>query len=56
MTSTTETPRYTAVAIILHWLMAVLIIGMIFLGWAMEDMREQALAGQMSFAEVQAFI
>ncbi|MCC5981911.1 MAG: cytochrome b [Oceanicaulis sp.] len=55
MTSTTETPRYTAVAIILHWLMAALIIGMIFLGWAMEGMREQALAGQMSFAEVQAF-
>lgn len=53
--TTTETPRYTAIAIILHWLMAVLIIGMIFMGWRMEDMRDQALAGQMSFAEVQTF-
>lgn len=54
MTSAVETPRYTAVAIVLHWLMAVLILGMIFMGWRMEDMREMALAGEVSFADVQA--
>lgn len=53
--STTGHPRYTAVAITLHWLMAALLVGMIFMGWQMEDMREMALAGEMSFAEVQAY-
>lgn len=55
MTTTTEKPRYTAVAIVLHWLMAAMLVGMIFMGWQMEDMRERALAGEMSFAEVQAY-
>lgn len=32
-----ESPRYTAVAIILHWTMAALILFMIWLGWNMED-------------------
>lgn len=55
MTSTTETPRYTAIAVLLHWLMAALLVGMIFMGWQMEDLRERALAGEMSFAEVQTW-
>lgn len=32
-----EARRYTLVAIILHWLIAILIIGMIFVGWWMGD-------------------
>jgi cytochrome b561 len=55
MTTTTEKPRYTAVAIALHWLMAVMLVGMVFMGWRMEDMREMALSGDLSFAEVQAY-
>ena len=27
---TTDTPRYTAIAIALHWILAVLLIGMVF--------------------------
>ena len=35
----TETTRYTTVAIILHWVIAILLIGMVFYGWYMDDLR-----------------
>ncbi|MEH6807225.1 MAG: cytochrome b/b6 domain-containing protein [Hyphomonas oceanitis] len=35
--SATHTSRYTAVAIALHWAIAILILFMIWLGWNMED-------------------
>ncbi len=35
-------PRYTAVAIALHWLIALGIIGMIGLGWYMGDLEDRA--------------
>jgi cytochrome b561 len=53
--STPEPSRYTAVAITLHWLMAAALVGMIFMGWRMEDMRDLALAGDLTFAEVQTY-
>jgi len=37
MTGQERSPRYTAVAIALHWAMAGLLVGMIFLGWNMSD-------------------
>lgn len=37
MSGTLEARRYTLVAIILHWLIAILIIGMILVGWWMGD-------------------
>lgn len=45
-----ETQRYTSVAIALHWILAVLLVGMVFYGWWMEDLREQALAGEASLS------
>lgn len=49
-----DTPRYTSVAIALHWLLAVLLIGMVFFGWYMEDLREVLVAGgDVTLAEVQ---
>ncbi|WP_394694120.1 cytochrome b [Hyphobacterium sp.] len=44
----TQTQRYSTVAITLHWLIAVLIIVMIFAGWRTDDMRQALLAGDMS--------
>ncbi|WP_417482628.1 cytochrome b [Maricaulis sp.] len=35
----TDSPRYTTVAIILHWVIGILLIGMVFYGWYMEDLR-----------------
>ncbi len=35
---TAESPRYTAVAITLHWIIATAITGMIFAGWYMGDL------------------
>jgi len=49
----TDTPRYTAVAIALHWILAVLLIGMVFFGWYMEDLREGLFAGTVSVDAVQ---
>jgi len=44
----TQTNRYTSVAVILHWLIAVMIIVMIFAGWRTDDMRQAMLAGDTS--------
>ena len=39
-TTLTQQQRYTAVAITLHWIIALSIIGMIALGWTMTSMPE----------------
>lgn len=49
----TDTRRYTAVAIGLHWILAALLIGMVFFGWYMEDLRDGLFAGTVSLDEVQ---
>lgn len=49
----TDTPRYTAVAIALHWILAVLLIGMVYFGWYMEDLRDALFAGTASVEAVQ---
>ena len=41
--------RYSAVSIVFHWTIAVLIVAMIFYGWWMEDLREVA-PEQVSYA------
>ncbi|WP_417490814.1 cytochrome b [Maricaulis sp.] len=41
----TETTRYTTVAIILHWIIGILLIGMVFFGWYMEDLRDALRLG-----------
>jgi len=55
MPASAEKPRYTIVAIVLHWLMALTLVGMVFMGWRMEDMRDLALSGELTFAEVQTY-
>ncbi|MEA1941304.1 MAG: cytochrome b [Pseudomonadota bacterium] len=50
---TTDTPRYTAVAIALHWILAVLLIGMVFFGWYMEDLRHGFSDGTVLLEDVQ---
>ena len=54
MTATPEAKRYTTVAIILHWLIAVMLVSLVFVGWWMEDLGEAARAGEISFGQVQA--
>ncbi len=51
----TETTRYTNVAIILHWLIGIMLIGMVFYGWYMDDLRQALLTGTpgVSIGEVQ---
>jgi cytochrome b561 len=46
MSQTQPLSRYSAVAIILHWLLAVLLIGMVFGGWYMGDAFEEAWNAQ----------
>jgi cytochrome b561 len=47
--------RYTSIAIALHWLIAILLVSMVFFGWYMDGLRDAALAGEgVSLAEVQA--
>lgn len=45
----TETHRYTAVAITLHWLIAIMIVLLIFVGWRAGDMAEALRAGSTEF-------
>ena len=50
----TESKPYTAVAIALHWVIAIMLIGMVFFGWSMEDLKHQLLeGGDVTLAEVQ---
>jgi cytochrome b561 len=46
--------RYSTIAIALHWIIAIAILSVVFLGWWMEDLRHQAIAGDVSFDFVQA--
>ncbi len=48
------TKTYTPVAITLHWVLAILLMLMVFMGWYMEDLREQMLAGEAPLDQVQA--
>jgi cytochrome b561 len=50
---TTDTPRYTAVAITLHWILAALLVGMVFFGWYMEDLRHGFADGTVPLEDVQ---
>ncbi|MFP4520056.1 MAG: cytochrome b [Oceanicaulis sp.] len=40
--------RYSAVAIAFHWVIAVLLVSMVFYGWWMEGLRDQLFAGEVS--------
>jgi len=51
---TTSRKTYTRVAIAFHWVIAIMLVSMVFYGWWMEGLRDLALAGEMTFAEVQA--
>lgn len=53
MSAAAPSSRYTLVAILLHWLIAALLVGMVFYGWWMEDLRYAAINGDISFAYVQ---
>jgi cytochrome b561 len=44
--STVKPPKYTMPAVLLHWVLAVLIIGMIGLGWYMESLERGPVAGE----------
>ena len=48
----TDTPRYTAIAIILHWIIAALLVGMVFFGWYMEDLSHGFQAGEVPLESV----
>lgn len=49
-----ESKRYTGVAIALHWILAVLLVGMVFYAWNMEDLRDALFAGgDVTIGEVQ---
>ena len=45
---TTPSGRYTSVAIAFHWVIAVLLVSMVFYGWWVEGLREQLFAGEVS--------
>lgn len=44
---------YTGVAIVLHWLIAVMLISTVFYGWWMNDLRAAAFNGEASISSVQ---
>ncbi|WP_339335085.1 cytochrome b/b6 domain-containing protein, partial [uncultured Maricaulis sp.] len=45
---------YTGVAIALHWIIAVLLVGMVFYAWNMEELKETLFAGgDVTLGEVQ---
>ena len=50
----TAPDRYSTVAIALHWLIAVLLVSMIFFGWYMEGVRDALFAGEASIEEVRS--
>lgn len=45
--------RYTAVAITLHWIIAVLLVSMVFYGWWMEGLVDPMMRGEVSVGYVQ---
>lgn len=46
--------RYSTVAMAFHWVIAILITAMVFYGWWMEDIRDQAFSGEVPFTTVEA--
>ena len=54
MSAATTSQRYTTVAIILHWLIAAMLVSMVFVGWWMEDLRHALLEGTGSLTLTQA--
>jgi len=50
---TASRTTYTTVAIAFHWVIAIMLVSMVFYGWWMEGLRDLALAGEITFAEVQ---
>ncbi|MEE2525235.1 cytochrome b [Hyphobacterium sp. HN65] len=40
--------RYSTVALTLHWILAILLVGMVFFGWQADDARAALLAGDES--------
>ena len=54
MSATTTSHRYTTVAIILHWVIAAMLVSMVFVGWWMEDLRHALLDGKGSLTLTQA--
>lgn len=51
----TESKNYTSVAILLHWILAILLIGMVFYAWHMDDLRQalRAHTEGVTLADVQ---
>lgn len=45
----TETKRYTSVAIALHWIIAIMMVLLVFVGWRAGDMAEALRAGSTEF-------
>lgn len=45
----TETKRYTSVAITLHWIIAIMMVLLVFVGWRMGDMAEALRGGSTEF-------
>ncbi|PWE17596.1 cytochrome B [Marinicauda salina] len=50
----TETRRYTTIAIAFHWTIAILLVGMVFYGWWMEEVRDAAFDGEVSVERASA--
>jgi cytochrome b561 len=48
--------KYTSVAIALHWIIAVLIVVMIFAGWQTDDLRQAMLEGDTSVDPANVFM
>lgn len=46
MTTPTPTPKYSVVAIAIHWLMAVLVIALIGIGWFMVELPQGPMRGK----------
>jgi cytochrome b561/polyisoprenoid-binding protein YceI len=44
--------RYTAVAIALHWAIAAMILGLLLVGWVMEDLAEGGLAERAQYQSI----
>ena len=47
--------RYSTIAVILHWLIAIALVSMVFIGWRMEDLRDALFAGEVPLDTVTGF-
>ena len=54
MSATKDTGRYTAVAISLHWVIAILLISLILYGWALTDERDAGITSLEQFQELKS--